>query len=78
MTAAGFAVCAMFFGVSMACIGAMIVMYLAARTERRELISRLYGNPPLEVKEPPAPKRYITAHERAIKKWRHKDDEIQE
>ena len=75
---AGFAVCVMLFGVSMACIGAMIVMYLAARNERRELISRLYGNPPPEAKEPPMPKRYITAHERAIKKWRHKDDETQE
>ena len=77
MTAVGIALCAMFWGVSMACIIAMLVMYMAARAERRELIDRLYGAPPVE-KESPMPKRYITAHEKAIKKWRHNDNEIQE
>ncbi len=78
MTAPGIVICALFWGLSMACVGALIVMYLAARNERRELISRLYGNPPPETKEPPMPKSYITAHERAIKKWRHKDEDLQE
>lgn len=74
MTAAGIAVCAMFWGVSMASLVAVVIMYLCAKSERRELISRLYGNPP-EEKPAPMPQRHTTAHERAIKRWRHKDDE---
>lgn len=75
MTAAGIAVCAMFWGISMACIAALIIMYLAARNERRELISRLYGNAPALPKEDAkGNKRRISAHEKAMRKWRHSDE----
>ena len=77
MTAVGVALCAMSWSLSVACIAALLIVYMASRNERRELIDRLYGTPPVE-KESPMPKRYITAHQKAINKWRHKDDETQE